>query len=322
VLDWRRQLAEVIEDANRVLGPTADLRIELAAAAPWTPRSAEDDLQALLDELIASDPGKDVERVVGLVGSTPRYETSFRQLGLAKMAAPHFVIRTVNDAREYESVRAMLSELDDVERAKVHRARKRHKTTSVFLHELAHTLGVPHELDAATIMGPRYGTKIDGFSAPAAQLMRLYLDHELEPRAQTEQAFAKAVLAHLERTAAVWVPKDREEVVTRVQPLLAEPRRPAETASSTASSTAPVELASLSPTDRATFEQATRDMNARPAEAWTTAQPLFKAYPGVYAVQDLRCQLAMKTGMAWESAQAECAPLLRLVPGAAPTPRP
>jgi hypothetical protein len=78
------------------------------------------------------------------------------------------------------------------------RARKRpHTSTSVFLHELAHTLGVPHEVDAATVMGPRYGTKIDGFSAPAAQLMRLYLDHELEPRAQTEQAFAKAVLDHL-----------------------------------------------------------------------------------------------------------------------------
>jgi len=34
-------------------------------------------------------------------------------------------------------------------------------------------------------------------------------------------------------------------------------------------------------------------------DAWLTARPLFTAYPDVYAVQDLRCQLAMGLGGGW-----------------------
>lgn len=318
VVDWRRQLGDVIEDANRVLGPTLDVRLELAAASPWAPRSPDDDLPALLDELAASDPGADVERVVGLAGSVPRYESSFRQLGLAMMGRRHFVIRTMNDAHEYEAIRAKLDELGDDERAKVHRARKRHKTTSVFLHELAHTLSVPHEVDTGTIMGSRYDSKIEAFSPAAAALMRLTVARELEPAAQTDQAFARAVLEHVERTAAAWVPADREQVVARMQPLLLERRAPAPPAAARPQEAAAGgELAALGPADRAVFDQATREMKTRPADAWTTAKPLFAAYPTVYAVQDLRCQLAMKIGMAWQAARTECAPLLRLVPGGA-----
>src|SRR5262245_48678094 len=38
VLDWPRRLAEALDDAGEVLGPTLGIRVEIAAAAGWTPR--------------------------------------------------------------------------------------------------------------------------------------------------------------------------------------------------------------------------------------------------------------------------------------------
>ena len=46
--------------------------------------------------------------------------------------------------------------------------------------------------------------------------------------------------------------------------------------------------------------------------AYETARPLFGRYPGVYAVQDLRCQLATVRWLERSALLAECAPLIRL----------
>jgi hypothetical protein len=40
--------------------------------------------------------------------------------------------------------------------------------------------------------------------------------------------------------------------------------------------------------------------------------PLFETYPKVYAVQELRCQLAMKAGLSMDEERAERAPLMQL----------
>jgi hypothetical protein len=50
--------------------------------------------------------------------------------------------------------------------------------------------------------------------------------------------------------------------------------------------------------------------DARRARA--LAAPLFERYPDSYAVQELRCQLAMSAGLAMGEETAECAPLRRL----------
>jgi hypothetical protein len=53
----------------------------------------------------------------------------------------------------------------------------------------------------------------------------------------------------------------------------------------------------------------------REQEAWQIAQPLFERYPADYAVQDLRCQIAMKRDADWDHARAECEGLMKLSPG-------
>jgi hypothetical protein len=322
VVDWPKQLAELLEDANEVLAPTASLRVEIGGTTTWAP-PGEEDLSALVGALEAADPGQDVDWVVGLVGSVPRFEQSFQKLGMARTPGKHLVMRAMNDAREYEAIEHSFPSVDAADRHKLYRARRRHKTATVFLHELAHTLGVPHELDAATIMHGRYGAGVKGFSEPAAALMRLELAHRLEPAAQTEQAFASALLAHVQSTSASWVPDERDALLARLQATAQPPQppprrgrpRPQADPAPPDPPPGPVRdpLAALTLTDRNTFNHAVEDQRAgKLRDAWAGLKPLFTAYPDVVAVQDLRCQLAMAMGGAWNDIQAQCAPLMAL----------
>jgi len=49
--------------------------------------------------------------------------------------------------------------------------RRRHKETAVLLHELGHTLGVPHEAEADTLMYPTYSDQSASFTTHARDLM-------------------------------------------------------------------------------------------------------------------------------------------------------
>jgi metallopeptidase family M12-like protein len=313
VVDWQRQLADLVTDANEVLGPTLSVRLEVTAVEVWAPHGTDDDLLAMLDELTTSDPGGEVEWVIGLIGSVPRFEQSFHQLGLGR-AGKHFVVRAMNDAREYEAIQNNLFKLDEQERRKLYRIRKRHKTTAVFLHELGHTLGVIHELDRTTLMAPAYDSKEEGFSAAAAGWMRIALDHRLDPAAHPERAFTQTMLDHLQSTAPGWVAAERDDLVARLRARQAAsaPRAPG---ASPPAASAPGDLVALGPPDRRAFDEASEALRSgQPRDAWARAKPLFAAYPDVYTVQDLRCQIAMKLGLGWDEANAQCERLMELTP--------
>jgi hypothetical protein len=304
VFDWPKQLAGLLDDANAVLGPTLHARFVLVDTGIWVPRTGEEDLAALVDELAASDSGDTSEWIVGLAGSVPRAELSFHELGRARLNSKHLVMRAMNDASEFAAIEQGLSRLDERERIALYRARKRHKAATVFLHEFAHTLGVPHELDPTTIMARRYAPSVDGYSAAATEILRLSLAHRLDP-GQSEQAYAGALSAHLRVTWASWVPEERDELLARLlaEPLVVGAGHP--------------ELALLVNGDLATFRLALHHEHAgRLGEAWTVAKPLFDAYREVYPVQDLRCRLALGLGGPLTRINEECAQLMRLtLPG-------
>jgi hypothetical protein len=322
VLDWPRRLADTLDDAAEVLAPTLGIRLEIAATSEWTPRAPEEDLSALTRELAATDPAGEVDWVVGLVGSVPRFEESFHQLGMGLNPGKHLVMRAMNDAREYEAIERSFTEIDAGERRKLYRARRRHKAATVFLHELGHTLGLPHEISATTIMHHRYGTRVAGFSEAAVGLMRLSLEHRLEPALQNERAFNDAILAEVERSAASWVPDERDALLAKLRAATSPPpRRAGRPAAGDGELTPRQEsasgedlLASLSAADRATFNQALLDVRAgRWQAAQAAAKALVSAYPAVYAVQDLRCQIAMAAGGDFKQIEAECAAAMELI---------
>src|SRR6185295_1421403 len=97
----------------------------------------------------------------------------------------------------------------------------RHKSAVGFLHELGHSFGVPHEVEARTIMHPTFDLKADAYSPAAAELMRLNLTHQVEPAAMTDQAFAETALALIQKTSAGWVPADRDAMIARLERLRA-----------------------------------------------------------------------------------------------------
>jgi hypothetical protein len=315
--DWKRELGDRVEDANRVLGPTLGVRIDLVSAELWDPQRSEDELSALVEGLAIADSGADVDWILGLAGSVPRLELSFHQLGAAKMMSKHLVVRTMNDAREYDAFEAGLAEIDERERRSLYRARRRHKSTSVLLHELAHTLGVPHEQRAGTIMQPRYHPKVDRFSVAAVELMRISAARPIDFVARKDRALPQALLGHVQRTSSIWVPDERDDLARRLDAMI----KAGEAAERRAADQEPAKdepggADALRAEDRTAFAAAVRAQRSGDVEeAWQAAEPLFDAYPEIYAVQDLRCQLAMQRGLPMKWVEQQCDRLMRSTPG-------
>ncbi len=328
-VEWQRRLAQTIDVANRVLGPTLGARLEVAEVVSWAPAASEDDLGALLKELHGVDPGGDVEWVVGFAAAVPRFELSFHQLGMGDVIGKYFVVRAMSNAAEYQAIRSEFSELGDDERTKLYESRLQHKAATVLLHELGHTLAALHESEPSSVMHRRYSPKATMFSEETAEVMRIALEHRggvdgMPP----SEAFARALLERLQRQQGTWLAGERDELVARLQRQLEARSDPADagapptaarTLGRTDISAAPVKnggLEALTDADRGQFEQAVQEQKAgRPREAWTKAEPLFGRYPKIEAVQDLRCQLALQQGLLWQEVRAQCDALMQLTPG-------
>jgi hypothetical protein len=339
-VDWQRRFALTLEDANRVFMPTFGARLEMLEPLSWEPADSEDHLDALLKELHGLDPGDDVDWVIGLAAAGPRVELAFHQLGLADLGK-HLMLRAMSNAAEYQAIQTDFTELEEEERTKLYHARLQHKATTVFLHELGHTLGAIHERGAGSIMNSQYDTKAVTFSAETVQLMQLTMQYRRPgQRWSGGESWARGVLDVLERTPGSWIVADRDNMIARLKQVLATPAKPPMVAtissssgnvalfpqgasapllrsSSTGSNVAKTStgLETLSSSDRVRFDEALKEQQAgRSREAWLKAEPLFSAYSTVEAVQDLRCKLAMQQ-MGWEQARAECAALMQLTPG-------
>jgi hypothetical protein len=302
VVDYERRFEETLADVNATLEPSLGIHLEIADARAFRAESGEDSIATLLDELSRSDPGADVDWVVGLVGSVPRFEDSFHELGVGEFVGKHIVLRALNDGAEYQAIQSGLSELSDAERDKLFHARLEHKRTVVLLHELGHTLGALHERDETNIMNPRYATCLSHFGSQTESVMRAVLAHRTVSGG-LDVAGKNAVIEIWRGEPAPWVPAERAAALARF-----EAQTPAPAATFTPA-TAP---AGLAPPDEAAFQEATRLLaNGDASGALRLAKPLFDAYPNVRPVSELRCNIAMRRGLSWDAARQECAALMQ-----------
>jgi hypothetical protein len=299
VVDAPKQIAELVDDANAVLEPDLRVRLAVDATVPWS-HGNDEDIEAALAALTADDPGHDVDWVVGMVGAVGRQTESLHVTGYAPLLGRHFVVRAATRLGERDAIESAFKSLSDDDRARLLHARKRHRALAVFLHELGHSLGALHEQDKESLMNPVYAPERTGFGEGAIALMRAALD------APDEAAAARAQLALLRGgAAAAWLQADREEEIAHLEAML----RPAPPAVEPAK--API--VGLPDADRGRLERAESLLQAGAAgSAYAEAHPLFAAYPNVYAVQDLRCQLATIRWLAPAALAAECAELKRL----------
>ncbi len=309
-LEAPRQVADLLDDASRVLGPSIALDLVLDRLQPWA-FEEDDRLERALSALQHDDEGKDVDLVVGMIGSLPRQTDSLHQEGMATLLGKYVVVRGASRAGELDAIDRTFNELPEEERARLLKQRKRHRALAVLLHEIGHCLGALHETEPGSLMAPAYSTRMAGFGDGAIALMRAAAQGE------GRSEVARAQLALLENgPGGSWIPAERAAAIAQLHALLPTGRSAAPSTNvASLPAGAPPEL------DAEAQQRFTRAQQyflaGAVAPAYETARPLFAAYPNVYAVQDLRCQLATVRWLPQNEMLAECAPVGRLAADAA-----
>jgi len=311
VLDHERQLGEMFDAASKVLAPALGIRLSVDSIVRWSDAGSEDDLHDVLASLHAKEHGDGADWVVACVGSIPKLSDSFHDVGIADTPGKMLVLRAPGTVSETRAIATNFDELDEDARIRLSEARKHHRAVSVLLHEVGHTLGAIHEVDAQSLMNPRYDAKMTGYSDDALSLMRVVLAHRAAPGG-TDEARELLTLLEKPQQAPTWVDDERQATMTRLRTRLAPPKPRAPVASASAAPPPVVEPPELRESDREAFHRMVDLQTSGDVQgAWSAGGPLFKAYPKSYAIQDLRCQIAMKR-VGWPGAEPECATLMSL----------
>ena len=322
-VDWQHDLKEVVTRANAVVEPLG-AHLELDAMTTFTPGVSADDMDGSLDALRKDDDGAGVDWVIGLVGGLPKFTPSFHDLGRGEVIGKYFVLRAASDLKEHDAIDTAFDELSAEDRLTLVHERRQHRAAAVFLHELGHTLGAVHETSPNDLMLPTYSKTMSGFGVAPSELLRAAIARRADPPSfAASQALAKDLLACYEGPLSkTWVEPERLAIVARLRSILPQPVAAPSTSSSTSTPSAttgsgprPIEEVgpSLKEGDRPIYALAVEQFKAGQLPAsWKTASPLFAAYPEVYGVQDLRCQIAMKQGVSWPVLKAECAALMKI----------
>lgn len=288
VVDAPRHLRDLFEDVNRITEPELGLHLELVDTRPW-PMVDEDDIVKTFDALRTTDAGGDVDWVVGFVGSLPRATRSFHDVGRGALVGKHLLVRAPSSAERHDSIEKSFDELPEEQRRDLEKRLRRHRATTVFLHELGHTLGAEHDTSPQSIMFPEYNAKVTAFGAGSVDVMR----EGMAKRNARAAAPAPAATAGSDTGTGTGA----EAPVTQpaAEPAVTIPDTP-----------------ELEGAARERFVVAYRaSLAGDVVAAWSSLKPLFERYLTSMAVQDLRCQLASRS-MRFELARRECAPLMKL----------
>ncbi|HEX2672525.1 MAG TPA: matrixin family metalloprotease, partial [Polyangiaceae bacterium] len=222
-------------------------------------------------------------------------------------------------------------ELPEDKRQQLYRARKQHKLCSVFLHEVAHTLGVPHERSETSLMHARYDLKAHGFSEEAAELVGGALNLRTKQSSLFLDAnFAQTLGSNMTQPSADWEAASRDQVLqvladfgkSRSASARTGNHGSAPTATATQTTTySPVapqsvpapSMAGLSSEEQRSYDRARAELTARHGlAAREAAAPLLEKHGDLPAVQSLRCDIAMSIGGDWDTISSECAGLSAL----------
>jgi hypothetical protein len=176
VLRWQGHLRDQIKRINAVVEPVFALRFEIDSLHDWDRAHSGVSLDAILTEVEALDPAKDVDLVIGLVTPMQGVATSMHQAGLARILSHHFVLRGMDSEEEIRALDREFRLLDPGERQDLYGVRKLHKEVALFLHEWGHTLGLLHHEDRAALMNPVYDIHQSGFSPFERQVISLVTD--------------------------------------------------------------------------------------------------------------------------------------------------
>jgi hypothetical protein len=314
---WQHGFSDQLDAANEVLAPMLGIRLE-AEYRPWDRAASGARLDDSLAALAATDPGDDVVFVLGLTSSLSLVTPTFEQLGMAELGGRHVVMRGHADLEERKALERGFPDSDQAQRDEVLNARRRHKITTVLLHELAHSLGALHEQDEASLMNPGYSHLATTIGDHGLALMRITLEDRLLPAAQRDPAgTARRLLAALDDPAPSWPADERDDLRQRLT-------HGAGTTASAARTARPVPR----PAGSATLPPAVLDEAHRahqllgrgqPRDALAVLEPLLAAYPAHAELRVLACRSELARGGARDTRAIEaCDRAAELSPGIEP----
>jgi hypothetical protein len=320
VVDVSATLRDLFADANDVTEPALGVKLELEGIRTWS-LAKDDDLPKTLAELRQADPATEVDWVAGFVGALPRATQSFHDLGIGDLPGRYVVLRSPTSAMAHDAVERSYGELSEEERRRVQKDARRHRAAAVFLHELGHTLGALHERSDQSLMYPEYRARMTSFSPEATGVMRGVLERRDFKNLEEQASMYRELGAATRRVpAGIFFDEERQKFLAQADELVAKAdvrARPAAPAPAAPAAPAPAEAEppELSADDKPRFARAREAVTAGDwMAAWESAKPLFQTYRDVYAVQDLRCNVATKV-FRYDVARRECERLMQLSTG-------
>lgn len=210
-LRWKERILAQLDRANLVLQAQFGVRLDAGEPRAWDRGPHGDDLERAMADLRAVDEGRGVDWVVGFVSASSVLSGWQFQMGMAGFFGRHVVLRSADLLADVQAIDAALDKLTVQERERLARERWLHRETALFLHEWAHTLGAFHEHSGESIMHVSYGTRVSGFSAPSAEIVRLGLRYRDAPGPASRAEWGSAYREILARHAEVhWSAESRE----------------------------------------------------------------------------------------------------------------
>jgi hypothetical protein len=222
---WRAHIESVVARASAYTQASFGAALEVDIQI-W--KRSGGSLSESLAELEKEDPGADVGWVVGFVGPAGAVTSDMHEIGRAEPFSKWLVLRSMNDADEIRELRARGGRAASRAAEATLSARMQHKELVVFLHEWAHTLGHPHEVDDTKVMNPTYSRMALTFSPAGVELLRASLaSRRGGPEARTADGEVRALLAS---RPPGWIETEVEDLVTPLE----LPVRPAAAPAATA----------------------------------------------------------------------------------------
>jgi hypothetical protein len=282
---WQHGFDEQLDYANHVLTPMLGVRLE-AEYRSWEHHAPGASLTEHLEALAQHDTDDDVVWIVGLTSALSLVSETFDQLGVAFVGSRHVVLRGHADLHERKAFERGFPDIDAEQRDAVLEARRRHKTTAVLIHELAHSLYALHELERGRIMNPGYSHHATSISDRNRELMLITLEDRLKPRSERDpRGSMQRLLAVLETPWGGW---QEEERAMLDQQLRAQVGGPA---------AAPALAGAVPAAVGDQYRRAEQLLEAgNHREAAAVLDPLIAAYPAHAELRVLGCKIELKRG--------------------------
>lgn|GEM_PF-3679339 len=302
--NWKKEAEDLVAAASAITEGLFGAKLHIESIRRWETFNSKDTLSPALDSLARLDPGREVHWVVGLVGSSPLINASQDQLGMAYVFARHFVVRGLRGAEDITEIENSFKYLSKDERDELIRNRRRHRQTSVFLHEWAHTLGAPHARSPEFINSAVYDTKQERFDESTTKLIAIGLRHWRREQLADSEVHAwgselQPILASV--PPGIWDTQSAEQVKTYVEQM-------------EKAAVAAVGGTHLTGEDALHFTRADEALRkGRYADARDEVAALVQRYPQDVQVQLLACQAEVAIKPVAPEATKQCDKVAALV---------